>query len=415
MTELILVIILIIIVLILILYNLYIKKNFKVVEKSRKRLDDLSVLNDLVKITASLKPVNSKLRNINDVLIQKFNIDYSSIVIFDGKKFIAKATNLEKNNISLIEKIYTNQIFSESIQTKEAKYITVENPTDNLEYLTEERARAKTAVFFPLYIESVFVGYWLIESRTPKGFGNLDMQIMLEVKSRILDIIRTMSFQSSMENMVKDDLFSSLKTYEYLLTEGKLKLEEYNESTIIMYRISNLEKINEKFSREAGNQTITNVTNIVTKILNKTGKNNIFVRYSGPKFAIAFPGILPDNLKEVLKTIQKQVEESKLILSEIEGKNIKEEIDDIDDIDKLKDVSKKENKKDKEIKDKNDKEKNNKEQELNEKEKQKDVEIKPKLNLVAAKYYRGTGLEVLTKELEDFLEDLNGESSITIL
>ena len=411
MPELIFVIILIIIVLLLILYNLYIKKNFKTVEKSRKRLDDLSVLNDLVKITASLKPVNEKLKNINDILIKKFSIDYSSIVIFDGKKYIAKATNLEKKSIPLIEKIYTNSIFSESIQTKEAKYITVDNPTDNLPYLIEERARAKTAIFFPLYIESVFVGFWLIESITPKGFQNLDMQIMLEIKSRILDIIRTMSFQSSMENMVKQDLFSSLKTYEYLLTEGKLKLEEYNESTIIMYRISNIEKINEEFSREAGNQTITNVTNAILNILNQTGKNNIFVRYSGPKFAIAFPGILPESLNEVLKVMQKKGEAATLMFSK--EKENKEDIDDIDDIDKLEEKLKEEKNKKKDKK--KEKEKKEPKEEVEVKEEKVEVEVIPKLNIVAAKYYRGTGLEVLTKELEDFLEELNGESSITVL
>lgn len=403
MTELMLVIILIIVVLILILYNLYIKKNFKIIDKSRKRLDDLSVLNDLVKITASLSPVNEKLYKINETLIKKFNIDYSSIVIFDGKRFVAKATNLDKKNIKIIEKIYLNPIFSKAIQTKEAKYITVENSTDNLPYLEEERTRAKTAVFFPLYIESVFVGFWLIESRTVKGFENLDMQIMVEIKSRILDIMRAMSFQSSIETMVKDDLFSSLKTYEYLFTEGKLKLEKYNESTIIMYRISNIEIINEKFSRHAGNLTITNITDIVLNILKQTKKEYIFVRYSGPKFAIAFPGILPENLNEVLEGIHKQVEESKITLDEVKDKNIEE----TEDIDVLKDLTKEETE---EIKNNNKKTKKKKVEEIDE-----DITITPRLNIVAAKYYKGTGLEVLTKELEDFLEGLNGESSITIL
>ena len=235
MPELIFIIILIIIVLLLILYNLYVKRNFKTVEKSRKRLDDLSVLNELVKITASLKPVNDKLVNINNILIEKFNIDYSSIIIFDGKRFVAKATNLDKKNIASIEKVYAHPVFADAIQTKEAKYITVENPTDNLEYLTEEKERVKTAIFYPLYIDSVFVGFWLIESKRIQAFKDLDMQIMVEIKSRLLDIIRTMSFQSSMENMVKQDLFSSLKTYEYLLTEGKLRLEKYDESTIAQF------------------------------------------------------------------------------------------------------------------------------------------------------------------------------------
>ncbi len=404
MPELIFIIILIIIVLLLILYNLYVKRNFKTVEKSRKRLDDLSVLNELVKITASLKPVNDKLVNINNILIEKFNIDYSSIIIFDGKRFVAKATNLDKKNIASIEKVYSHPIFADAIQTKEAKYITVENPTDNLEYLTEEKERVKTAIFYPLYIDSVFVGFWLIESKRIQAFKDLDMQIMVEIKSRLLDIVRTMSFQSSMENMVKQDLFSSLKTYEYLLTEGKLKLEKYDESTIIMYRISNLEQINEEFSRQAGNMTITNVTEAVNRVLHETKQNNIFVRYSGPRFAIAFPGIIPENLN-VMESIKKAVESTYIMQSEAEQARI----DEIEDIDILTE----ETVEDKTSKSKKTSKEKDKSKEKNEKEENK--KIVPKLNIVAAKYYRGVGLEILTKELEDFLEELEEESSITIL
>lgn len=404
MPELIFIIILIIIVLLLILYNLYVKRNFKTVEKSRKRLDDLSVLNDLVKITASLKSVNEKLVNINNILIEKFNIDYSSIIIFDGKRFTVKATNLDKKSIASIEKVYSHPIFADAIQTKEAKYITVENPTDNLEYLTEEKERVKTAIFYPLYIDSVFVGFWLIESKRIQAFKDLDMQIMVEIKSRLLDIVRTMSFQSSMENMVKQDLFSSLKTYEYLLTEGKLRLEKYDESTIIMYRISNLEQINEEFSRQAGNMTITNVTEAVNRVLHETKQNNIFVRYSGPRFAIAFPGIIPENLN-VMESIKKAVESTYIMQSEAEQARI----DEIEDIDILTE----ETVEDKTSKSKKTSKEKDKSKEKNEKEENK--KIVPKLNIVAAKYYRGVGLEILTKELEDFLEELEEESSITIL
>ncbi len=402
MPEILFLIILIIIVVVLILYNLYIKKNFKTVEKSRKRLDDLSVLNDLVKITGSLKPVNEKLNNINDILIQKYSIDYSSIIIFDGKSFVAKASNLDKKNKAFIEKIYTNPIFAESIQTKEAKYITVENPTDNLSYLEEEKARAKTAVFFPLYIEAVFVGFWLIESRINKGFQNLDMQIMMEVKSRILDIIRTMSYQTSMENMVKDDLFSELKTYEYLMTQGKIELEAFNESTVMMYRIANIEYINEKFSRHAGNMTITNVTKAIEHVLKEEKLSNVFVRYSGPKFAVAFPGKLPEELSSVFERIHIAGECLLLLESEVE----QVQRDEVESFDTLVDL----------IDDKDNKTEDKKKNKKTEKEKEdEDNEIQARLNIVAAKYYRGTGLEMLCKELEDFLEETNEETSITIL
>lgn len=382
----------------LIAYNIYVKKNVAVIEKSKRRLDDLSVLNSLIQISGTLRPVDQKLTMINNMLIEKFLLDYSTIVTFDGKAFNIKATNAEPRIADEIKTVYKEDIFKNAIQTRAPKYISVEVPEDQLPYLKEQKDRVKTAIFFPLYFESVFIGFWLIESKKIQAFKNLDLEIMMQVKDRILDLIKTMSFQSNIENMIQNDKFSSLKTAEYLFTEGKNKLDAFNTSTVIMLRIANLEKINKEYSREAGNMTITNVIKAVMDELDeKLERQYIFVRYLGPTFAIAFPGKTPDELKEIIQRIKIVSDSTMVLLSELDEKDVKENV-------KVKE----------EIKLNQDKEKtkkatNKKEDDINDiinTNDESDKEIIPDIILAVAKYYRGTAIEILSNELIKYLNQI---------
>lgn len=45
-----------------------------------------------------------------------------------------------------------------------------------------EFERAKSAIFFPLYIDNVYIGYWIIEGSKPHEFDNIDTTILEVVK-----------------------------------------------------------------------------------------------------------------------------------------------------------------------------------------------------------------------------------------
>lgn len=152
-----------------------------------------------------------------------------------------------------------------------------------------EFGRAKAAMFFPIYIDNVYIGYWIIEGSTPHEFDNVDTTILEVVKNNIVAVLKTVENQSTIEKIVRDDQYSELKTAEYLYTEGKNIIDKYSTSTVCLLKIINLVEINEKISRKTGDNVITQVCREIKQNLSP---EYLFVRYMGPKFAIVFQELI---------------------------------------------------------------------------------------------------------------------------
>ena len=147
----------------------------------------------------------------------------------------------------------------------------------------------------------------------------------------------------------------------YLKLIGKRLIDKYPQSTICMFNIINIEAINKKFGRNVGTKIIVYISNIVKSAISS---QYIFVRYMGPKFAIAFSGVDIEGVEDFAKTLKKQIE------------NIQEKI------------------------------------EINSnKTKKQKIIVSPKTNFVLATYCKGTGIEEVTKKLEEYLDDTDKTES----
>mgnify|MGYP000954564802 CR=1 FL=1 len=429
-------------------YNVHTNRNLEQAKKSKKSFSRILALRDIMNISASSKSSKDKMEELNKVLIEKMDIDYSTIVYYNGLEYITKVTNISDIEIPNMEKdilyIQNLNIFKEAIDKREFKYITVDKQEEELPYLENRKNIIKSVIFYPMTSKGKYIGYWLIESKKVKAFENVDIQILENLKQAIRNTIEVLSYEEAIETMVRDDKFSELKTMEYLQTEGKMLLEQYNKPQIVMFRIDNLEEVNEEFSRNAGNVLITEVTK---KIHSITRGDNIFVRYMGPKFIIILDDkknieenntddiIQKNNYMEVLKNIKENVENIKLVQTdtgvfkkeylEMLKKAEDEEDDDLDIFDEI------DNNKDKEDlednldtidsvedtkEDKVEEEKPKKKKKIKEKEEVEPTYIIPRLNIVVKEYDKGN-LEYICRKLENYLEDeLNrGKSEIKIL
>ena len=298
--------------------------------------------------------VNEKLRNINDILIEKYDIKYSTIVVFNGAEYVIKATNVDEQHWEMLKNLHTEPIFKDSIATATTKYITVERENERLPYLKMEFARAKSAMFLPLYIDNVYVGYWIIESAAVHAFDSIDTSIIEVIKENIVSVLKTVIYQNTMENIVRVDKFTNLYSAEYLYGIGKHTTDKYTTSTVCMFKIANLEEINNNFSRQIGNRIVTEVANAVKTSI---ASDYIFVRYMGPKFVIVFSGVEPEAVIEFLKDL-KQTSENIKIPFEPARKS----------------------------------------------KKKTEILVSPKLNFVLSTYYKGTGMEGVTKKLERYID-----------
>lgn len=366
--------ILVIVIVVLIVYNLYIQKKIDSFNNLNERINNLAILQEFMKVAGEEETVDDKLNKINDIIIEKYNIKYSTIVVFDGAEYVIKASNVDKIHNETLANLHTEEIFQDSVSTATPKYITIENDNEKLPYQKVEMGRAKSAMFFPLYIDNIYIGYWIIESGRMHAFDDLDTTIIEVVKDNIISVLSTVSYQSAMESIVRTDKFTGLYSAEYLYGIGKRTFDRYPTSAVCMFKIINIEDINERVSRQTGNDIITEVSNIVKQ---KMSSQYVFVRYMGPKFVIVFSGVDEASCGEFLKTLKQEIEELEIIEEE-------------EEVEKIKIINGKK---------------------MRVKEKHEAKTASPKLNIVVSTYYKSTGLEQLTAKLEDYLDTTDKSES----
>lgn len=354
-------------IIVLVSYNIHIQKKIDSYNNINQLIDQLTVLQDFMKIAGEEESVEAKLNSINDIVIEKYDIKYSTIVVFDGAEYVIKATNVDKIHHETLTNLGSEEIFQDSIRNATPKYITIENENEKLPYQKVEMGRAKSAMFFPLYIDNIYIGYWIMESGRMHAFDKTNTTIIEVVKDNIISVLSTMSYQDAMENIIRVDKFTGLYSAEYLYSKGKKTFDKYPTSTVCMFRITNIEEINEKAGRSIGNDIITEISNIVKT---KMASQYVFVRYMGPKFVIVFSGVEENSVEEFLKDLKSEIEDieiveeaqEKVVVKVINGKRMKV------------------------------------------KELEEEKSASPKLNFVVSTYYKGTGLEQLNKKLEEYID-----------
>ena len=368
--------ILVAIVIGLLIYNVQIHHKIQEFNSLQRQANNLRVLQDFLNTVGETSSVDEKITKINDILIEKYEIKYSTIVVFDGAEYQIKATNVDQKHWETLRNLQDVPIFKDSIATATPKYITINNDNEKLPYQTMEFARAKSAIFFPIYEDNVYIGYWIIESGIAHDFDNIDTTIFEVVKDNIVSVLKTVVHQKTLEAIVRKDLFTGLYKEEYLYGEGKKIIDKYTTSAVCMFRVANIEEINKKYSRELGNQVIIDISKYVQKNISS---EYIFIRYMGPKFVIVFSGVATDAVIDFITNIKVNAEAINVMLNESF-----QEID-------LNEANKNQNKK-----------------------KEKKQEVNAKLNFVVTTYYKGTGMEEVLKKLEQYLDSCNkDEHSIT--
>lgn len=367
--------ILVLIVLGLVIYNITIHKKIQKFKNMNQKITNLYVVQDFINAIGETSTVEQKIKKINDVLIERYEIKYSTIVLFDGVEYKVKASNVEEKHWNSLKTLQNIEMFKDSIQSATPKYVTVNNENERLPYQEMEFKRAKSAIFFPLYIDNVYIGYWIIESGTPHDFDNVDITVLEVIKENIVSVLKTVVHQKTLESIVRKDLFTGLYSEEYLYGEGKKIIDQYTISTICMFKIINLQEINKKYCRELGNKVITQVSQYIKENISK---DYVFVRYMGPKLVIAFSGVETNGVAGFLNEIKEKIETMQIELTEEEKQEFGLEA------------------------------------KLSGKE-PKGVNCRevatPKLNFVISSYYKGTGLEEVLKKLEEYLDHADSQES----
>ncbi len=364
-------VVLVIIVIILVIYNIKISQKIQKFRNINQKITNLQVVQDFMNTIGETSSVDEKIKKINNILIEKYEIKYSTIVVFNGAEYEIKASNVDERHWDSLKSLQDVDMFKDSIQTATPKYVTVNSDSERLPYQKMEFGRAKSAIFFPLYIDNVYIGYWILESGTPHDFDNVDITVLEVIKDNIVSVLKTVVHQKTLESIVRTDLFTGLYSEEYLYGEGKKIIDQYTISTICMFKIINIEEINKNYCRELGNEVIKQISAYVK---DNISQEYVFVRYMGPKFVIAFSGVDTEGVAAFINDIKDHIEQMKISLPK-DTTNYTTENNENKNIDML------------------------------------NQEVTPIINIALSSYYKGTGLEEVLKKLEEYLDNADKQES----
>ena len=117
------VIVLVFTVLALGIYNLSLYKRIQSFQTQNRRFTNLNILQDFMNITGSDLSVDKKIKSINDIIIEKYQIKYSTIVVFDGTDYVVKASNVNSNHWDTLSKLDTMTMFNNPQNEEAERYI----------------------------------------------------------------------------------------------------------------------------------------------------------------------------------------------------------------------------------------------------------------------------------------------------
>ena len=361
----ILIIILIGIILVLLLNSLKLKESIRKLRSTNQKVNSLNVLQDFMEIMGNnIVDTKEKMQDLNNILIEKYEIKYSTIVIFDGVKYKVEASNVGEKHWKMFEQLQEQDIFVESIENATPKYITV-SQGEKLPYLDMEFERAKSAIFFPMYIDNIYIGYWLIEGNKSHEFDNIDTTILDVIKNNLLSAIKIIRKQRTLENISRIDKITGLNTYEYLYGSARKTIDKYPTSIVSLVKIINLRQMEEKISKKTADSAMKGISDYIKNCLSP---EYILVKYSSDELAIVFSGSDTEGVSKFLESLKSTIEQLRIKVSG-----------------SLKDS-------------------------LN------GQAVVSKLNIACKSYYKETALENVLKNLEDYLNETDSsESNITFL
>ena len=116
----------------LVVYNLNLRNKLETLSNTNQKVTSLSVLQDFMNTVSEQITAEEKIKKINEILIEKYEIKYSTIVIYNGAEYEIKASNVEEKHWDTLKNLQSEKVFIDSIQTATTKYITVSEENDKL-------------------------------------------------------------------------------------------------------------------------------------------------------------------------------------------------------------------------------------------------------------------------------------------
>ncbi|GAB6168136.1 sensor domain-containing diguanylate cyclase [Clostridium carnis] len=238
---------------------------------------------------------------INDMIIGILGVTQSTIYLFEGSKFVIKATNGSRESIVLTDqcKKYINKHKTFIINSKEP----IVKSDDSYKEIHSRMG-------VPIKVRDRFIGY-IIADHTLYNFLTEFHEIFLNsIASQIAIAIENSILYRKIEKAARRDALIGIynrKTF-FEVAEKRI-MEKANEKyALVMIDLDNFKETNDTYGHQFGDLALKNTANLIRSMLKS---KDIIARYGGEEFILYINNVESfENVYVEIDKIRKAISES---------------------------------------------------------------------------------------------------------
>jgi len=292
-----------------------VEKNYALMNKN---YSTVTILQEIMVILGNKIPAIKKLERINDILINRFGIAYSTIVeCIDGQN-IVKASNLPEELYYEVIDLDKEKSFKASMEQNVPKYITA---MTILDYPSADRRDIRSALMFPLYREDEYRGFWLLEDIRGDAFDNSEKVQLSIIKDNITLVIQNNDYAVNLENKTSELEVANKKLEEMANRDGLTgafnkafmhkKLDDVfngnsRKNAIAIMDIDYFKNYNDKNGHMEGDNLLKMLSQLITDSLRDC---DMLFRFGGEEFVILFSDTNKQDAVMVAQRIRQKVQD----------------------------------------------------------------------------------------------------------
>ena len=275
---------LIITVITLLFVVIYQKTKIKYLKSVSQDVMAFSVVQKMFEIMAANISANKKLKELNADFCDLFHAKYSTIVLYDGKNNLIKASNVNEEYACSLGSVSQEDGFDYNISRNIAKYITV-GKDKTLTYNTARERGIKSAIFSPIYDGTTYVGFWLLEHKENNAFEDISQQQLSVLRKNLAVFLHAILAQEKTEKAEDIDRQTGIYNMNYFYNKEVRKIEESQVTSFMLVSLQDLKELNLKYNKKVGDKyAITAIDYLKNSFTSKV----TLVRYSGTKILVIF-------------------------------------------------------------------------------------------------------------------------------
>lgn len=285
----------------------------------RKKIKELIYQNEksqllltVIKMASGNVDIEKTLAKINTLVLQSYNIKYSTVFLMEGDNLKVAVTNVEDIYRENLLEIRSNEMIDRIMKACKTKILNFSGK-GFLNYPTARERRIRTCFILPLIRNEHLYGYWMMEEEDPDFFNRTNMTESDNFVILSNQISKVIAVSSALTNWkvkaTTDNLTGAYNReflWEYLRSLIDRKAECFDGPfSIVLFDLDHFKYINDTYGHNFGDQVLIGCSKVAKSLI---GEEDHFFRFGGEEFIIILDNMDIEQTRFKMEALRKKLE-----------------------------------------------------------------------------------------------------------